>query len=130
VAPHNTSFLNDIVVDTDRNIAYITDTSGGGGLVVYYMATNSARRWVSPTMAVESLSMRIAGVDYGSDNFTAPVDGIALSRDFSTLYYCPLHGLSLYSIQTAHLQAGLSDADLDAKVGREVLCCPRATARP
>lgn len=36
----------------------------------------------------------------GSYNITTPADGIALSVDVSTLYYCPLSGFNLYSIPT------------------------------
>jgi hypothetical protein len=34
------------------------------------------------------VSITINGVDYGTTTFTTPVDGIALSPDAKTLYYC------------------------------------------
>jgi len=104
VAPFDSNFLNDIVVDFTRRVAYISDSGGPtveGALVVYDYTTNSARRWEHPpTMAaVPSEFISINGVDYR--DMLTPCDGIALTPDGNTLYYNPLTSLQLYSIPTA-----------------------------
>ena len=44
IASHATSFLNDIFVDDVRNVAYISETSGSGALLVYDYAKDTARQ--------------------------------------------------------------------------------------
>mmetsp|Transcript_8931 Transcript_8931/g.21978 ORF Transcript_8931/g.21978 Transcript_8931/m.21978 type:complete len:461 (-) Transcript_8931:323-1705(-) len=105
VAPHNSSFLNDIVVDYQRKWAYISDTGAEGGIIAYDFNSNTARRFSDQSTQIDpSLGFVIAGVDYGTQNFTSPADGIALSPDGKTLYYCALHALKLYSVPTKTLQ--------------------------
>jgi hypothetical protein len=98
VASHRTSFLNDIFVDDVRNVAYISDTSGSGGLVVYDFGRNRARRWDShpslsfeaplPAFVVEGLDINVLG--------PLPVDGLALAPKLDRVFYTPIHGLHLY----------------------------------
>eukprot|EP00466_Bigelowiella_natans_P010836 jgi/Bigna1/137628/aug1.40_g12336 len=82
VAPYNSSFLNDIVVDVDRNWAYISGVS---------------------TRINPSLAFIIDSVNYGTQNFTTPSDGIALTPDGNELYYCALHSLDLFVVPTSAL---------------------------
>ena len=118
VEPGN-AFLNDIVVDVERNFAFITNSIGDGGLWAYDFESDNARYWTGPSTQVEpnqedfdiqgtllTLFMaRILGISHsiGSGNYTivTPSDGIALSPDASTLYYCSLSGINLYSMPTA-----------------------------
>lgn len=92
VASHTTSFLNDLVVDNDRQIAYISDTSGEGGIVVYDRLNRRSRRFTAPEMKPDmsgDIDWKIGNVFYpnGSQAFQAtPQDGIALSPDGETLY--------------------------------------------
>jgi sugar lactone lactonase YvrE len=109
IAPYNSSFLNDIVVHTTPNnekYAYISDTgqdaAARGGIVTFDLQTRESWRFSGPSTGYDSsLDFQIDGVDYGTSNFTAPTDGIALSPDGETLYYCALHSRELFKVPTA-----------------------------
>lgn len=102
VASYSASFLNDIVLDVSSGTAYISD-AGTGAIVVYNQVSNSARRFSdASTQANMSTPMVINGISYPT--FATPVDGIALSPDRTTLYYCALRGNALYSINTDALR--------------------------
>lgn len=117
VAPYNSSFLNDIVVDELNHVAYISDTGVVGGIIVYDWTSNSARRWggdvtqqFDPTYTVI-----INGVEYPTVRNNA--DGIALSTDLQTLYYCVVDGNHLFSIPTRYLRDfGTTDDFLHSQV--------------
>ncbi|XP_066299951.1 dopaminechrome tautomerase-like [Branchiostoma lanceolatum] len=117
VASYDSSFLNDLVVDTsdpDPNkwFAYITDTSGDGAIIVYDFYNNLAHKVTDPSMAAEedATILDIHGVQV---NTRAPVDGIALSPVSSAdhrVYYCSLAGYSLFSVPSSVLR----DPDVSA----------------
>ena len=122
VAAWNSSFLNDVAVDEPRGFAYISDASGSGGVVVYDLNKNRARRWSGPGTAVESgVLLNISGKTYDfrtpSGTFRAlsnclgelltigaAADGIALSPDSERVYYCPLLGFHLWSVPASLLR--------------------------
>jgi sugar lactone lactonase YvrE len=119
VAPiGNLTFLNDLRVDAKRNVAYITDSFGDGGIIVVDAPARSARRFTARQTEAEPEHAR---VNYcGAATFTSepptPSDGIALSADTETLYFCALNGVSLYSIATADLRnAQLNNAQLSER---------------
>lgn len=110
IASYRASFLNDLVVDNKNGFVYITDSGNGwpdhpvaGGIIVYNMRTRSLRRVLDRHFTTQDLP----GFQFAIDNKPvlnrAGVDGIALSADRSTLYYCPLTGRNLYAIDTALL---------------------------
>jgi len=101
VAPYDSSFLNDIVVDQSRGFAYISDTGGDGAIILYDYTFNHARRWKG-TSAEKGVAIEINGIAY--PEFKVPVDGIALSPDGETLYYCPLTGVHLWTVPTRYLR--------------------------
>jgi len=117
VAPFDSVFLNDIVVDELRNVAYITDTNtnGRGALIIYDWNSNQSRRFQDPSMLSEQDTViSINGIVYPVDT---PIDGIALSPDTVTLYYSALRGVRLYSIPTLALRNfSLSSDDLTSLV--------------
>ena len=110
------SFLNDVVVDTYREVAYITDsgisTVAGqaikGGLIVVDYGKNVTRRVLDSDESVEDDPSLWVTVNGERVNANAPMetgaDGIALSCDGSTLYYTPLTSRTLYSIPTEYLR--------------------------
>lgn len=130
------SFLNDIVVDNDSGIAYITDSGIfcqplDGGLIVYDSNSNKARRVLSGTKFTnneKNFFFNINGEPVLSQNpMLTGADGIALSGDKKTLYWTNLTGNTLYSIETAILRDfSRSEDELQASV-KEVTTLPSNT---
>jgi len=116
-----TSYLNDIRVDTQKQVAYITD-SGQGGIVVVNLATGKARRLLgqSPTTKSEGVVIVAEGRVYRTQSGKVPStdsDGIALNPQRTHLYWHALTGRSLYRIPTdALLNESLTDAQVTAQV--------------
>jgi sugar lactone lactonase YvrE len=115
------SYLNDVRVDTDKNVAYITE-SGRGAIIVVNLNTGKARRLLanSPTTKSENLILTVEGrifrqKDGSLGNFNA--DGIALSPKKDYLYYHSVTARALYRIATATLlDESLTDAQVNSKV--------------
>jgi sugar lactone lactonase YvrE len=109
------SYLNDVRVDVDRGVAYITD-SGSPGIVVLDLETGAARRTldgVPPTRA-ERITLTIGGREWVGPGGLSPQvhsDGIALTHDGEWLYFQPLTGRTLYRVETRYLRdPDLADA--------------------
>lgn len=99
-ASYTESFLNDIVLDPNKNMAYISDT-GTGALIVFSRDTGESRRFSdTSTLAVPGFVFMSSGVEFV---LPTPEDGIALDPTFETLFYSPLSGLHVYSVSTAAL---------------------------
>jgi sugar lactone lactonase YvrE len=119
------SYLNDIRFDlspsltpSGQGVAYITDSSpeGRNALVTVDLGAKTAWRHLMDNLAVRPnpgfvptiwgtpvyRNSTIPGQPIGNVNFGA--DGIALSADFSTLYFSTTGGRELYSIPTARLR--------------------------
>lgn len=115
IAPPRTSFLNDIVVDHRNGYAYITDSGSGwpdqalyGGIIVYHMRTRTFRRVLDCHYSTQDVPRFRFMIDtepvYRNKPIRMGADGIALSPDRETLYYCPLTGRNLYAIHTMLLR--------------------------
>jgi hypothetical protein len=105
VASSSNSFVNDIVLDENLEIAYLSDAWGDGGLIVYDYKGNTSLRYSGPSTERDpSYVMIINGVNYGNNIFTTPVDGIGLSPDYKYVYYCNVQGRYLYRIPAAVLR--------------------------
>ena len=129
VAPYNSSFLNDIVVDEVNGYAYISDTGAVGGIIVYDYNSNTARRWGGdPTQQADatfSFTINNATYKLGTNE-----DGIALTPDLQTLFYCPLNGNHQYSIPTALLRNfSTTDDFLHSQVWHSCHCGPIVCVR-
>lgn len=127
-----TTYLNDIRFDLrqgDAGVAYITDSSigGPGGLIVVDLATGNAMRRLSghgSTMPDPEFTPVIGGEVLMNRPATgAPMpwlvasDGIAISPDGETLYYCALSSRRLFAVPTALLRdPEVSEAELAAAV--------------
>lgn len=118
VASYNTSFVNDIVLDESRDIAYLTDAGGNGGIIVYNHQEGTSRRYTgASTMNDPSYVMIIDGVNYGNDIFTTPSDGIAITDDNEALFYSAVQGTTLYRLPTTILRNFSSTTEeIDAAV--------------
>ncbi|MDB5092931.1 MAG: hypothetical protein JWO85_1032 [Candidatus Eremiobacteraeota bacterium] len=128
-----TTYLNDVRFDLRKGkagAAYITDSSnrGPGGIIVVDLAGGESWRKLSghrstspdptyiPMVKGERLAVREKGKPPAPITFAA--DGIAISADGATLYYCPLSSRHLYSVPTALL---LDRSASDAAVGNAVV---------
>ena len=113
IADFTASFLNDLVVDNANGFIYIADSGIftdplQGGLIVYNMRTKQFRRVLHQHVSTQDAPgfwFKIAGRPAWKDrpNRTG-ADGITLSADRTTVYWCPLTGRNLYALDTALLQ--------------------------
>lgn len=130
----STTYLNDVRVDTQREIAYITDSAvkGLNAIIVVDLKSGGAKRRLEGHKSVEEESSFVPVVENkplysGGQNMTVGADGIALSPDGQTLYYSALSARRLYSVNTQSLndnpevkdegdKGGASDGlDMDAE---------------
>ncbi|WP_394705878.1 L-dopachrome tautomerase-related protein [uncultured Hyphomonas sp.] len=127
-----TTYLNDVRFDLrqgEAGVAYITDSSihGPGGIIVVDLASGSAMRRLSghpttmpdpgfrPTIEGEVLMNRPKG--QAASPWLVGTDGIAISPDGDTLYYCALSSRHFYAVPTAMLRdANLSDEEIAAGI--------------
>lgn len=126
------SYVNDMRFDFSvgaQGVAYVTDSSlsGRGALLVVDLASGKTLRRLAghaSTSAdpdfvpiVEGQPMALREADGSRKPFTVASDGIALSADGGTLYYCALSSRRLYSVPTALLRdPTVSEAALAAAV--------------
>jgi sugar lactone lactonase YvrE len=107
-APHDGAYLNDLVIDVPRQIAYISSTGNNasdlGSILVYDRNRRKSRRFEDKsTHAEQGADIRIHGV-VQSELQDFPCDSIALAPDRNLLYYAPLGGFHLYSVETEMLR--------------------------
>jgi sugar lactone lactonase YvrE len=128
----STTYLNDVRFDLrqgEAGVAYITDSSvkGPGGLIVVDLATGKALRRLSghtttmpdrgfvPIVSGKPLMNRPAAG--AASPWLVATDGIAISPDGATLYYCALSSRHFYSVPTALLRdPSASDAQIAAAI--------------
>ena len=116
-----TSYLNDVRVDTQNNVAYLTD-SNQGAIIVVNLNTNRARRLLGnhPSTKSENLILTVEGRIWRNRSGQLPSldsDGLALSPDRDYLYYHALTARTLYRILTAALRdESLTAAQLGQRV--------------
>jgi len=100
--------LNDIQVDSRRQVAYLSDPSRAC-LVVLDLKTGKSRSLLQKhpsTTADPNVVMTIDGKevrDQSGKPFSSNVNGIALTPDFTYLYYRPITKKRLFRIQTRFL---------------------------
>lgn len=106
------SNLEDVRVDLDRRVAYMTD-SGTGALVVLDLDRRDARRVLGndPSTKAEDIIVNVDGRAIrdsrsGNEPLRINVNGIALDEQNRYLYFHPLTGLTLYRIDTRVLSDG------------------------
>lgn len=101
------SYLNDVRVDTERGVAFLTD-SGRPGLVVLDTVGGSSRRVLDghASTTAEDITLTIEGQPWLRDGVTPKIhsDGIALTPDRSELFFQALTGRTLYRIPTKVLR--------------------------
>jgi sugar lactone lactonase YvrE len=101
------SYLNDIQVDTKREVGYITD-SGLGALIVVDLKTGTGRRLLTGHHSTrsEDVVLTIGGSQWrvGGRAPQVHADGLALDMRGEYLYYQALTGRNLYRIETRWLR--------------------------
>lgn len=112
------TFLNDIVVDWRNDWAYISVTNGDGGVIFFDLQRQFARRMTNAYTLGDSTAATIEFCEQKTLTLgVSPSDGIALSPDGTLLYWCPLIGRTLYSIETKYLRdTALMQQQLEALV--------------
>lgn len=116
------SGLNDIRVDTSRNLAYLSDPAQKA-IVVLDLATDKVRLALqndASTTALEGYILKIEGRemrDEAGKPFSSDVNGIALTKDNKYFYYKPINQDKLFRIATQYLaDTKLSAEALSKKV--------------
>ena len=104
----DTSYANDVRVDPVGNFAYISE-SKGGGIIVIDLASGRMRRVLAghpSTLSDPAYSFLIDGQELKKDGKVVKInsDGIALTPDGAYLYYKPLTDDKLYRIATSILR--------------------------
>ncbi|KRA81706.1 hypothetical protein ASD78_00010 [Lysobacter sp. Root667] len=127
VADRKASFLNDIVVDERRRIAYISDSGSRSapnnkvGLIVVDYASATVRRVLDrhPSLQIEP---GVKVVAHGADVWPGKplligINGIALSPDARTLYWTVTTGTRIHALPTAILRkTGSTDEQIAATI--------------
>ncbi len=116
VAPYETNFLNDLVVDVVRRVAYISDAQGpDGAVVVVDMNAHTAARFSSAvTQRDPTYLMNFSYAGLFNVAVPTATDGVALDPSRKLLYFTPLQGLNLYRIPTSSLRSLLPSSSSSA----------------
>lgn len=115
------SALNDVRVDSRRQVAYLSDP-GQAAIVVLDLKTGACRAVLTQrhyTLA-DSMILTYDGQQMKDEKgrpFSSNVNGIALTHDGEYLYFKPINKRDLFRIETRHLRDETLSADaLTAKV--------------
>lgn len=117
----DSAYVNDVRVDVAKNFAYLTE-SKGGGIIVVDLASGKMRRLLSKHYSVKSDTAYhyiIDGRELVKEGKPAKFnsDGIALTPDGAYLYYKPLTDDKLYRIKTEYLRDwNMNDTAMGSKV--------------
>jgi sugar lactone lactonase YvrE len=121
IAPKK-SYLNDVRVDTNEAVAFITD-SGLGAIVVVDLKSGKARRLLENHKSVKAepkMKLVVDGRELLDQKNNPPEinsDGIALDTKYDYLYFHALTARTLYRIKTIYLKdSNLSNEDIEPKV--------------
>ncbi len=120
--PRERTGLNDVRIDTRRQVAYLSDAKRGA-IVVLDLASGKSRSVLEghkSTQADPEFKLKIDGQevkDNKGKSFSSNVNGIALTDDFRYLYYRPITQTKLFRIATEYLiNPALSAAELASHV--------------
>ena len=107
IAPTN-SYLNDVRIDVNNQVAYITD-SGAGAIIVIDLSSGQMRRVLANHYSTKSdkAILTIEGKQWRREDGSFPqvhADGIALDPFGDYLYYHALTGRNLFRLHTRNLR--------------------------
>lgn len=115
------SALNDVRVDLEKNLAYLSDP-GLAAIVILDLETGKSRTVLkeSDFTKADDFPLKYSGVEMRNENgqpFSSDVNGIALTHDFEYFYFKPINDRDLYKIETKYLaDSSYTDNDLYDKV--------------
>ncbi|SFW51430.1 Major royal jelly protein [Sinomicrobium oceani] len=115
------SGLNDVRVDIQKNMAYLSDP-GQAAIVVLDLNTGKTRSVLRKTAftTADAIVLNYRGRemrDSGGRPFSSHVNGIALTKDFRYFYFKPINKKNLYRIETRYLaDPELPDTELRRNV--------------
>lgn len=124
------SFVNDLAIDLSRNVIYISDPIAGieSALIRVDLNTGLATRILQGHKSVipENLDLIIDGIPVqikqADGTLIRPhlgVNGLVLDAQNEWLYFCPMHGTSMYRAKSADLcNPYLSEVELASRVER------------
>ncbi len=111
------TYLNDIRFSPDGKTGYITDSGTRGAIIVIDLENGKGFRALDghpATQVDKTVKVMLDGKPLVRPDGRQPAfaaDGIAISGDGKTLYFQALTGKTLYSIDTALLRDGVSEAE-------------------
>ena len=115
------SALNDVRVDTKKQVAYLSDP-GQAAIVVLDLQNGRSRTLLAKTRftTADTITLRYSGqemVDVKGRPFKSNINGIALTHDGRYLYFKPINKSTLFKIETRYLRdIWLSSEELEGKV--------------
>lgn len=115
------SGLNDVRVDTQKELAYLSDP-GQAAIVILDLKTGSSRTVLqqTPFTKADAITIMYEGIPMQDKNgkaFSSHVNGIALTKDMQYLYFKPINKETLFRIKTEDLaNTSLTEAALESKV--------------
>ncbi|GAB3882135.1 L-dopachrome tautomerase-related protein [Spirosoma agri] len=120
--PREKTALNDVRVDTRRQVAYLSDP-GRATIVVLDLNTGKSRSLLEgdkSTKADPDFHLKIDGKEVRDNKgkyFSSNVNGIALTDDFKYFYFRPITQTKLFRIETQYLNdPKLTPAEVAAHV--------------
>jgi sugar lactone lactonase YvrE len=127
VANRKTQFLNDLVIDEKRELAFITDSGNrsgsptASGIIIYDFKTNTARRVLDNHPSVQddpARELKVLGERVlPGGRLAVGINGITLSADGSTLYWNVTTGDGIYSAKAdVLLNPNATKAQIDAAI--------------
>lgn len=115
------SALNDVRVDVDKKLAYLSDP-GLASIVILDLQTKKSRSVLvqTPYTLADDIILEYDGIKMQDKNgkpFSSNINSIALTRDFKYFYFKPINKQNLYRIETQYLaDEKLTNNDLSARV--------------
>ncbi len=110
------TYLNDIRFSPDGRTGYITDSGTRGAIIVVDLESGASHRALDghpSTQVDKTVTVVLDGRPLRRPDGRQPMfaaDGLAISPDGATLYWQALTGKTLYSVPTALLRDGVSEA--------------------
>lgn len=115
------SALNDVRIDVEKNLAYLSDP-GQAAIVVLDLNSGKSRSVLqnSAFTLADDIVLKYDNVemkDKDGKPFSSHINGIALTTDFKYFYFKPINKETLFRIETRYLaDENLSGSELESKV--------------